>query len=456
MNYIFITREGYPLPIADRLQDDGRTVVVGMIEEGEPGSKDRDECRMQLYDGILDKKPAEEVMEWMKGLKNKDEWFVMFDYGDLWEYSERALEMGFTKGQFPTEEGYSLEKDRKKAKAFAKKHYPSLKVAPVEEFKKVADAIKFLVEAKDKIFVLKSEGSNAETVVPNTDDLDLARRQVVGALLTETQGYEKEGFTLEEKIRNPIELSPVMVFWQGKPLFSLVEIENKHLGAGGIGRLTGGCQNLTIWTPMGCKLNKIAFPPIVYELAKKQVGVGIYDAGLLWDGKQFYFTEFCSQRWGWDGLWSEVAMCGDEHGHGSVVRHFDLLAQGKNPLRWRYGAAVRLFQTELDDKRPDVYRDGYGCDWLNSVSDQLHFYCIRKEGEGKDARFVSVGYEKDFGVASGCGSNPKTAIASAYRAANGFAMTGVYYRPQFDFESRSYPTSIMNRLDFLVKSGLIA
>lgn len=458
-NYIFITRDGAPLPLADRLQDEGKSVVVGMTED-DPECKGRpakNKCRLSLYDGIIEKRKADEVLAWMKTLPNKDDYFVMFDYGDLWPQSEKVMAMGFRKGIFPTEAGYKLEKDRQAGKAFAEKYYKQLLVAPVHEFKKADDAIKFLDQKDGSIYVLKSEGSNAETVVPSTNDADLARKQIVGALRTEAKDYEKEGFTLEELIEHPIEISPVMVFWNGKPLFSLVELENKPLGSGNIGRLSGGCQNLSIHTRLDCQLNKIAFPPIIYEMAKKQPGIGIYDCGLLSDGDEFYFSEFCSQRWGWDGIFSEIAMCADDDGAMAVSNHFDAIAEGYSPIARNFGAAIRLFQTEPDSKRPDVYQDGYAMDWHDLFSNQLFFYLIKKVtvGTPPEDQFVSVGYKKDLGVATGSGPTLDIAVNAAYAAAEAFAMTGVYYRPKFDFLSRDYSTAIMNRYDFLRKEQLL-
>lgn len=455
-NFIFLTKESDALPIADRLQDEGKRVVVGIITEEPVGSsKAKEECRLSLYDNILEKQPAEKVLSWMKTVQKKEDWFVMCDYGDLWPYSERALKMGFTKGIFPTKEGYTLEQDRQAGKAFAKKYYPKLKVAPAHEFKKTKDAIKFLLDQGDSVFVLKSEGSNAETVVPMTDDIDLARRQIIGALESEGKDYEKGGFTLEEKIRNPMEISPIILFWNGKPLFSLVELENKPIGAGNIGRYSGGCQNLTIQTPLDCKLNQIAFPPMVYEMAKKQPGIGIYDAGLLHADGEFYFTEWVAQRWGWDGIFSEIAMCANSEGKEAASRHFDFICEGHNPLGYDFGAAVRMFQTEPDAKRADVYQDGYNMDWEEDVVDQLFFYCIKKIKEQQKERFVSVGYVKDLGVATGAGDTAAEAIEKAYYAANRFAMVGVLYRPMFDFISTAYPAAIMNRYQFLLDEKLI-
>ena len=445
--------------MADRLIDDGKNVVVGMVqqEEDDKTPKEKSQARRDLYKGILEIHDAEKVLSEMKKIENKDDYFVYFDYGDLWPLAERALKMGFKKGLFPTEEAYTLEKDRKAGKAFAKKYYPEVVVADVHEFKKVDDAIKFLDEQKESIFVLKSEGSNAETVVPATTDVDLARRQVVGALQTERRGYERGGFTLEEKIRKPIEITPVMIFWDGKPLYSIVELENKPLGSGNIGRLTGGCQNLSIRTHLECRLNEIAFPPIIFEMAKRQPGLSICDAGLIYDGEndEYFFTEFCAQRQGFDGAFSQIAMSANRQHKLSVVRHFDLISEGKCPLVWNYGAAVRLFQTEPNGKAPDMYEGGYGMDWLNEVSDQLFFYCIEKQDKDGIKRFVSNGYEKDLGTATGEGNTFEEAIGMAYLAARGVAMNGLYFRPQFDFLSRDYFTSIMNRYDWLVKSDLI-
>lgn len=455
-NYVFITSDGHPFPIADRLQDEGKNVLVGLV--GDPPSKETpetDKKRHELYQGVIEIIDADALLEQMKSFDNKDDWFVMIDYGDLWPWSERILDMGFRKGTFPTEKGYQLEKDRTLSRKMIDEHYKDVHLCNAEEFKDIKDAQAFIEDNSDKIYVLKSEGSEAETVVPMTDDPDLAKLQIVGALESEKPDYEKGGFTLEEKIPNPIEISPVMVFWNGKPLFSLVEFENKPVGAGNIGRLSGGCQNLTIRTPLTCKLNEIAFPEIIFNMADKQPGIGIYDAGLLWDGNRFCFTEFCSQRWGWDGIFSELAMCGDVAKDEFVSRHFDMIANGESPLVMQCGAAVRLFQTQPDSKIAGVFKDGYSMDWKNEASPNLFFYCMKNAGANGKAKFVSVGYRKDLGVSVGSSNFMEAAVDEAYFGLKSFAMTGAYYRPRFDFLSTQYRGSIMNRYRWLINSGLI-
>jgi phosphoribosylamine-glycine ligase len=68
---------------------------------------------------------------------------------------------------------------------------------------------------------------------------------------------------------------------------------------------------------------------------------------------------------------------------------------------------------------------------------------------------VSVGYDKDVGTCTGAGETPEEAIKMAYKTAEGVAMTGLLYRPKFDFMSKAYFTSIMNRYNWLKESGLI-
>lgn len=454
MKFIFITRDFHILPVADRLKDDGHEVVVGVIEEElHKTPKDKHEARLCLYDDIIEKHDADDVMEWAKGLKDKEEWWFHVDYNDMWEYSEKALEMGFTNGALPTKPDYEIEADREKGKDWVREHYPELHVAEVHEFKSAEEGIAFLESQHDKVFVLKAEEGEAETVVPETDDADLARLQVIGALNTDKAEYEK-GYTLEEKIVNPIEISPVMVFYNGEPLYSTVELENKNLGSGNIGRLTGGCQSLTIQTRLDCPLNKIAFPPIVFKEAKKRAGLSFFDAGLLYDGKRFNFGEFAGNRAGFDGFYSNIAMSGDEKGLNNAGNFFEACRQSKNPLRNKYGVCVRLFQTQPG--KEDMYAGGAFIDWLDEVSDQLFLYCIQgqKMDNGK-LGFVSNGFEKEIGVATGTGDNPIKAIDNAYRCATSVAMVGLYYRPKFDFVSHAYATSILNRYDFLLSARLL-
>ena len=78
-NYIIITKESVILPVADRLQDEGKNVVVGIVNDDSGPTPAKEQRRQSLYDGILDTQPADAVLKMMKSLPNKDDWFFMCD-----------------------------------------------------------------------------------------------------------------------------------------------------------------------------------------------------------------------------------------------------------------------------------------------------------------------------------------------------------------------------------------
>ena len=63
-------------------------------------------------------------------------------------------------------------------------------------------------------------------------------------------------------------------------------------------------------TKLSDEINRIAFPPKVYEMAKAHPGMFIWDASLLIDARtrKIYFGEFCPNRWGYDSFFTEIAM----------------------------------------------------------------------------------------------------------------------------------------------------
>ena len=218
MKYIFFTSHGYGLPIAKKLIDEGNDVTVAMVNDLEfleanlsDADKETKRRRLSLYDGILEKMPAEKVIKAMEKIEDKDEYFVFFDLNSLWKYSEMVIKMGFEKGIFPTFEDWKLEEDRNMAKGIVEKHYKDLEIAEVEEFKSVEDAEEFLKEA-EHCFVLKGNSDDCSTVVPHTDDVEFANKLIIDQLQDGRAEYEAAGFILEKKIPNAMEFTPEM-FW---------------------------------------------------------------------------------------------------------------------------------------------------------------------------------------------------------------------------------------------------
>lgn len=442
MKYIFISYDGLGYSIAYKLLQEGCEVKVAQIQNAwELGNQDKPEDvntkkkRLSVYDGILEKMTMQQMLTFMRGIKNKDEWFVIFDFNNLWKYSEQVLKMGFKNGFFPTKEDFELEKDRNKGKEMVEKYY-DLKIGEVHEFKKAKDAIDFIKESQDT-FVLKGYDLCANTVCPVDKVDELARLKLINVLEKEPKDYDKKGFILEKKIKDPIEITPEAQFYNGKLVMMTLDIESKPMNAGDEGKQTGCAQNLVIKMDENSKLAKLAFPPIVQEMASKHTGLFVWDASILFKDKP-YFGEFCANRWGWDSIQTEIAMC------ESVSGYFESIVRGENPLKYKYGVAVRGFNDDIHDGE-------YCCErqmmWLEETDKDTWIYDMKT----KDKEVVNTGYcGQDLVVFTGQGNTVDEALNKAHKVKEGFSFSNMTCRPKFDFKA-DYPTSIQNRLNFYEK-----
>jgi phosphoribosylamine-glycine ligase len=457
MKFILFTFSGEGLPVAYRLLKEGNDVIVAVIEDKkktltkiEKNSKEEDEekrRRLSLYDGILTKKPAELVLKFLKNkVVDKSDYFVFFDFNHCFQYSEELKDLGYI-GNFPTEEDRLFEIDRDMAKDFVKKNYPDVNIAEHYEFKTVEEANKFL-DYTDKLWVLKPKGGDGRTVVPDADDVEFNKHQILDALLTEREYFERDGFVFEEYIPNPIELTPEKVYFNGAPVFTDLDIELKKFGAGDTGVMTGCSANLIFETNPEDKINEIAFPPIVDEIAKNHKGVFVWDISLLIDKRngKIYMGEFCPNRFGYDSLFAEIALS------GNATKFFSALLKGENPFNdkaGKYSLGVRMFNIHKGENDRRVMNN-ITIEYKKDYENNLWFYDIKKENN----KIKTVGYAWDLGVATGVGESIKEASKNCYDAIRGVSFEGLYYRPEFDVLSTEYDTSILNRLEYGINKGL--
>jgi len=450
LKFVFFAYESYPYPLAKHLIDEGHEVIIGVIKSINelelPGVKDDESAkekqqRLSVYDGIVLKNTFGQVLTFLQSVPKaeKGDYFLFFDHSNLYNISETCMKMGFKNGLFPTKWYYRMERERILAKKYVEDNYPELHVSPSFDFKTIKDGIAHMESNEECVYVLKSNGNVGKTVVPTSDDVEVCREMITGALEKGKSDYESGGFLLEEKITNALEVTPIMVFYNGEYVYSLVELENKEFGAGNIGVQKGGSQGLNVRTPQHCEMNEIAFPPCVYELAKKQPGLAIFDVGLLYDGEKFFFTEFCAMRYGWDGMFSECVMRDDDKPF--VGNYFQDIIDGKNPLINEFGASVRLFN--LHGKGEYTYEspDDIDVDWSDSAEDNLFWYLIKQKGDD----IVTAGGPDHLCVATGASDVLSTAVALAYQAVDAVNFEKLYYRPKFDFLSMDYDSSILNR-----------
>lgn len=451
MIYVFLSYEGLSFPIAQRMQDDGVRVLVGQVQDaseiGDSPEKPNDrQRRLQLYDGILDKQPAKKLLKTLANAPDKDEYVIFCDFNTLWRQAEYLLSVGFTQGLFPTEEDRHFEKDRKAAREFVQQHYPDLSVLETIECKTIKDAQQALKTPKG-VYVLKSNSGDGETVVPRDRSLHKAAQQILDMLAHDRKAYESQGFTLEQRLVDPLEYTPQMVWLDGRPVYAIVDLETKLLGAGDIGPQVGCAQNLVVLVDCDADLLRMAFPSVVHAEAKRRFGWYWWDASILYDEEErrYYFGEFCANRPGYDSLMCEIDMAGGPRAY------FEAMLVGTPPLAYQYGAGVRLFNmshggtTHLENKRilaKNEGKDGQSMWLYDAMQERGHYR--------------TTGYSWDLGMAGGVADLPSVAIDRAYQAARErVSVNDLYYRPQSDFLSTEYPTAILNRLERLHHEGLL-
>lgn len=458
--FVVFTVEGAAASIAKKLKDEGSEVLVAMVhdrstlltaeEKGNGASSNEDpelkQRRLTLYDGMVPKQDAVKVLKAMKKLNAKD-WVVITDSNALFQYTELAIKMGFT-GLLPMEEDRELEVDRQKGKDIVDKNYPGISVMATQEFKTIEEGIDFLMGSPNT-FVLKSLGDAGETFVPKIDDVVAANQQVIDTLNNYKKEYEENGFLLEQKVIDGIELTPQAVFFDGKLVYTSLDIETKTLGSHELGPNYGCATNLIIKTDPNDRINTMAFPPYILEQAKQRKGIFIVDAGILFDKKtgKAYFTEFCFQRFGWDSFPTELSMVDQDQ---PTSAYFDEIMKGKNPLTKRFGFGVRLFNLNVDgDHLPEP---GLSITWPEDVGSCLYLYDAKHQGDST----VTAGFQEDLGVATGPGDTIREAMEQAYRSAEKVSFKDLYYKSHEDSVSTEYPQSILNRVKYAVEKKLIA
>lgn len=451
MKFICFTYDGSILPVAKKLMDEGNDIMIGMIENSkniftqeqldngawkrEPS--DKMEERFKLYDGVLEKETAERLLKKMKGIKNKEEWFILADSNNCFRFCQDAYDMGFTNGYFPTEEDRDFEENRTKAKDFVKEHYEGIEIGMVQKFEDIETAKEFLATT-DKMWVLKSQGDTGDTVLPKTEELEQATEQIISALEAHQSEYEQDGFILEELLPEPLELTPQVIFYNGNPVYYSLDIENKPMGAGNIGTQLGCAQNLVCHTKRDDYLNKLAFPEVVYEMAKNHKGMFIWDCSILVSKNTYYFGEFCSNRFGWDSFPTELSMC------QSLTLYFKKVMLGIDPLTKQYGAGVRVLNL---GKNGEVLKDA--SIQMSDEKDVWIYDCYDKKG------LKAGGAMWDFALITGCGDDVYEAVCEAYENCEKVTLETKYLRPKFDFLSWDYSSSILNRKSYAVERGLI-
>jgi hypothetical protein len=417
-------------PIAYHIDQEGNKSYLAQVQtKKELGMDDKEkgedkEQRLAQYEGMMKKYSARELTTALKKIKDKDNYFIFCDQNNLYKYAEELLAAGFTKGLFPTKADYDFEKNREDAMKFVKDWYPDVQIIQHQKYGTVEEA-KAAVDEADYPLVIQSEGDYVPTICP-VDDVEMNHAEIHAALDRHKADYAKGEIILKEKLVQPIEITPQIVFWDGVPVFTDVDIETKNIGTGENNGPQVGCgTNLIIKTNFDDEINRIAFPEKVHLMAKERKGIFVWDISLYFTDRGIFFGEFCSNRFGYDSLMTEMTMA-----HGPT-NYFTKIMNGENPLEhFTFGTSVRVFNL---NRTPDqeIIVGNWKPTWLY-------------ESRMKGGKIKSVGNGWDLGVITGRGNTVEEAVDNVYDNLDKFSFKEKYARTKHDFLA-DYPTSIVHR-----------
>src|ERR1035437_1009739 len=271
--FVVLTSGWDGMSVAYRLKCEGYDVIVGQTQDmaelkidAKKETPEAQEKRRSNFEGMLNKRDAKELVRALIKVKNKDDYFIFCDLNSMWFYAEILVKAGFKYGIFPKKEDYEFEKSREDSMAFVKKHYKGIDIIPFNEFKNTEEAKKFL-EKTPGVYVIQSKGDYVSTIVPSSDDPELACQQICNQMEKNKKDYDKGGIILKNKLIDPVEITPEIMFFNGEVVFTDIDIETKNIGDGNNNGNQVGCgSNLIIKTELKDKINSVAFPPIVYEM----------------------------------------------------------------------------------------------------------------------------------------------------------------------------------------------
>lgn len=437
--------DGYGFPLFYHLQEEGHDVYVGQVQDWarvhvKVNEKEKERRkRLTLYEGGMfdhGKWTAEKLTSFLLGQPSgqRKDWFVLCDFNWLWPYADRLRKSGYV-GLLPHREDYALEHDRKSTRDLIEKLYPDIETGDYQEFKKPKDGIAYLEKNEDKLYVLKGFNSDAETIVPDSDDPEINRAILTDALTTDKDHhYEKDGFILEEKIPDVIEFTPEAIAYDGEVRCINIDVEHKRFGSRS-GPQVGCASNVVLWQNDNEKIYKTFLQPLEEKMLRKNE-LTVWDLSVLYSPsrKKYYAGEFCPNRMGFDAVFTEIDTFGTA---SNWLAH--ILGDDKpyEPI----GVAIRLFNPE----KSDALFIG------EPAAPNVWCYDIYK----KDDDYYSTGIGKDLCVLTESGDTLDQAIEELYEVEHDVQFDPAYHLEQHDWYDKKWGINVLNRIDILEKLGWI-
>lgn len=443
-NFIIYTNLYHLLPIAPLLEEKGHKVIYAVMtdkeaegeEDTSPIAKLKRERQQHLGDGIIKKYPAKKVTELLLEKEVREDVYILFDFNHGYQYGEALKKKGY-KGFFAERWAFELEREREKSVAFVKKYYPQVRI-PESIPIKGKDIPKFLQKNRDRIWCVKPNSEDVSTFVPFSEEPALAIEEIMAFYEDNQEALSKIDVVMQEKIIGT-EVNVETVYYEGKPVACVVDLENKYLQEGERGEQTGCSFDLVFYIPLEAPIRKMLNEPFD-AIAKKMKLTGIMDMNVIFSHAtgEPYFLEFCPNRWGFNAIFTEWAIWGDENVDEYLTQWLD----GKlfiNPEKEEvFGASIRLFNLNYDKMLLKYV--------LERESFQFPSYIVREwEGVWLWDVFMDGGELKmclaDFNsaIVTAVSDTAEGALAKAKKKANRkIDFPGKYFRDDVDEFDRPY------------------
>ena len=451
MKFIFLTYDGVGLSVAHKLLLEGNEVVIAQIKDLKVATKETEEerqKRLKLYDGILNKEDADKVLEWAKNIENKDEWFVIADFNNLFEYADKFRELGF-KGLLPTKEDWEFEQDKIKAKEFVLQNYNIFSTQEVVEFSKIENALKFL-EDTNKIYGVRGFHELAPVYFPISNYKEVAIEELRNVLTINKEYYEAEGFVLEEKIEDAIEFTPEIIVFDGVPLGMSVCLEVREIGAGNMGRQMEDNASFIVWIEKDSnawkKLYKWFFCPALDRIIRPNEAV-VWSCGVLYSPSRdkFYFSKFYSNKERYNAWFDKLAT------FPRITDYFERISN-KMPVYQEdtkpFGASIRVFNGLANSPKK---KDLTSTDSL-IITDINEKNVWMQDVYKKDDKLYTTDYNAELGTITQAGEDWKklfVAIDNLLNNGRYFVFPSMLYRRYFDLLFNGYLNNLPDRYLFL-------
>lgn len=442
MKVALFSVDGYGFPIAYHLQEEGHDVYVGQVQSWASvkvslKEKEKERAkRLKLYDGMFERKwSADKLLAYLLGQSgSRLDWLVICDFNWLWPYADKLRSAGY-RGLLPRKDDYDLEHDRKATRDLIEKLYPEIETGEYREFKTEKDATAFLEKDSDKLYVLKGFNAEADTIVPESDDVEINRAIIIDALQHDKEGnYEKDGFILEEKIPDVIEFTPEAIGFDGQLRCINIDVEHKRFGSRS-GPQVGCATNIVLWQNDNEKIYRMFLKPLE-KIMLRPNELTIWDLSVLYSPsrKKYYAGEFCPNRMGFDAAFTEIAT------FGTVTAWIDYILGGEQPYL-PIGVAVRLFNPDKQDAL-----------FIGEPGDP-HVWCydILKDGDSYHVQ----GLGKDVCVLTQAGQTIDEAIDALYEHEHDVIFDPAYHLEKHDWYDEQWPINLLHRIDVLDDLNLL-